>query len=98
MAHNPFNDLYVDTLEDVVREARRAWEIGLAICNREARETVSVSSLTQPTPPSTSPSTSHTVLFTPDDTQSSKSSWPSTKFDGEELLEPSALFDIRDSE
>ena len=38
MAHNPFNDLYVDSLDDVMRDARRSWEITAAICNREVRQ------------------------------------------------------------
>jgi len=37
MAHNPFNDLYVDSLDDVMRDARRSWEIAAAICHREIR-------------------------------------------------------------
>lgn len=38
MAHNPFNDLYVDSLDDVMRDARRSWELTAAICNRGVRQ------------------------------------------------------------
>jgi hypothetical protein len=37
MAHNPFNDLYVESLEPIMSEARHSWEIASAICNREVR-------------------------------------------------------------
>ena len=38
MAHNPFNDLYVESLEPIMIEARQSWEIASAICNREVRQ------------------------------------------------------------
>jgi|GEM_PF-5760122 len=53
MAHNPLNDLYVDSLDDVMRDARRSWEITTAICNRELRTyhaKVETSHLTQRNP------------------------------------------------
>lgn len=37
MAHNPFNDLYVDSVEEVTRDTQPYWEIASAICNRDLR-------------------------------------------------------------
>ncbi len=37
MAHNPFNDLYVDSLDEVRRDEWRSWEIAVAICNRDIK-------------------------------------------------------------
>ncbi len=35
MAHNPLNDLYVDSVEEVSRDTQPYWEIAYAICNRD---------------------------------------------------------------
>ena len=37
MAHNPLNDLYVESVEDVSRDTHPYWEIASAICNRDLR-------------------------------------------------------------
>lgn len=37
MAHNPLNDLYVDSVEEVSRDTHPYWEIASAICNRDLR-------------------------------------------------------------
>lgn len=37
MAHNPLNDLYVDSVEEVSRDTQPYWEIASAICNRDLR-------------------------------------------------------------
>lgn len=37
MAHNPFNDLYVESVEEVSRDTQPYWEIASAICNRDLR-------------------------------------------------------------
>lgn len=37
MAHNPLNDLYVDSVEEVTLDTQPYWEIASAICNRDLR-------------------------------------------------------------
>jgi hypothetical protein len=37
MAHNPLNDLYVESVEEVSRDTQPYWEIASAICNRDLR-------------------------------------------------------------
>jgi hypothetical protein len=37
MAHNPLNDLYVDSVEEVSKDTQPYWEIASAICNRDLR-------------------------------------------------------------